>query len=279
MKAQFDALSERERQVIGLAAVGYVDKQISEELGVSIHTLRTYWDRIRTKLGGMSRPALVAAYVSEQIAARELSFFDTLRLKGWVMDAQTWQVRATDEINEFHGLRPGIAHHAQEYSRAVHPADSDEFLKQLDLVRSGELPSVHVVYRNVVPGGTETVHATIVGVRDETGSVAKVYGMRTLPHDCRPVPAPELAFGRYERRRGENDYVIDAGMAKLIGHPDKRTLTEAEFFAMIPGATEPSETTLRFRNFEGRLLWAKVWRHEIKRQGWTDVYGYVVVSS
>ena len=50
-KKRFQALSPRERKVIGLAAAGMLDKQISPELDISLNTLRTYWTRIREKVG------------------------------------------------------------------------------------------------------------------------------------------------------------------------------------------------------------------------------------
>jgi DNA-binding CsgD family transcriptional regulator len=279
MRKIFEVLSERERQVIGLAAIGYADKQISEELGLSIHTLRTYWDRIRTKMGGLSRPALVAAYVSEQIAGTELSFFNTLAIRGWVMDAKTWLVRASDEINELRGLRPGIPHHMKDFANGVHHEDVGEFLQQVERVRSGELPSVHTVFRGSGAEQRKTIHLTIVGVRNEIGEVERVYGMRTVLHDCRPDSAPKLRFGRFERRAGEQRYTIDQGLAEIIGKPDKSTLSEAELFAMVPGALEKPETTVRFRNHEGRLLWARMWRTEVPNgQGAHDVHGFVAVT-
>ena len=59
-------LSAREEQILGLAASGLLDKEIVRELGVSIHTLHTYWKRIRAKLGEGNRSALVAEYVRSQ---------------------------------------------------------------------------------------------------------------------------------------------------------------------------------------------------------------------
>lgn len=60
-------LSQREQEVLGLAAVGYLDKQISLELDLSLNTLRKYWRRIRGKVGDLTRSALVAAYIDGQM--------------------------------------------------------------------------------------------------------------------------------------------------------------------------------------------------------------------
>ena len=65
-KSERATLSAREEQILGLAASGLLDKEIVRELGVSIHTLHTYWKRIRAKLGEGNRSALVAEHVRSQ---------------------------------------------------------------------------------------------------------------------------------------------------------------------------------------------------------------------
>ena len=59
-------LSSREYQILGLAASGLLDKEIGPELGISLHTLHTYWKRIRAKVGEGNRSALVAAHVRSE---------------------------------------------------------------------------------------------------------------------------------------------------------------------------------------------------------------------
>ncbi len=54
------ALSQRESQILELAAQGYIDNQISIQLGVSNSTVATYWDRIRAKLGANNRAHAIA---------------------------------------------------------------------------------------------------------------------------------------------------------------------------------------------------------------------------
>ena len=48
-------LTQRELQVAQLASVGFTDKEIAQECGVGLTTVRTYWDRIRLKTGGLNR--------------------------------------------------------------------------------------------------------------------------------------------------------------------------------------------------------------------------------
>lgn len=53
-------LSEREHEVLFLAAEGLTDKEISARLEIRTKTVRTYWDRIRGKLGAASRTQALA---------------------------------------------------------------------------------------------------------------------------------------------------------------------------------------------------------------------------
>ncbi|MCO5297015.1 MAG: PAS domain S-box protein [Fimbriimonadaceae bacterium] len=59
-------LSEREHQLLDLAASGHTDTRIAHLLGISEATVATYWGRIRIKLGPLNRSELVARFVREQ---------------------------------------------------------------------------------------------------------------------------------------------------------------------------------------------------------------------
>ena len=52
------ALSEREMEILALLARGSTDKQIAEALVISLATVRSHLDRIRTKTGCRRRPEL-----------------------------------------------------------------------------------------------------------------------------------------------------------------------------------------------------------------------------
>ena len=54
------ALSPRERRVLLLAAAGRTDKEIVRELGAHASTIKTHWERIRTKLCASDRANAVA---------------------------------------------------------------------------------------------------------------------------------------------------------------------------------------------------------------------------
>lgn len=53
-------LSQREQQVLDLAADGMTDLAIGAHLGIKLSTVSSYWMRIRSKLGPFSRSELVA---------------------------------------------------------------------------------------------------------------------------------------------------------------------------------------------------------------------------
>ena len=56
-------LSPREREVLESLAAGRAYKQISEQMGISINTVRTYIRRIYEKLHVQSRTEAVAKYL------------------------------------------------------------------------------------------------------------------------------------------------------------------------------------------------------------------------
>jgi two-component system response regulator NreC len=58
-KEQFEALSERERDVLKLTAQGYISREIGERLVLSPKTIETYRQRAMEKLRLDTRPALV----------------------------------------------------------------------------------------------------------------------------------------------------------------------------------------------------------------------------
>lgn len=62
--SESDALSPREREVLDLLAKGFLYKEISEQIGISLPTVNTYIRRIYEKLHVRSRAQAVARYSS-----------------------------------------------------------------------------------------------------------------------------------------------------------------------------------------------------------------------
>ena len=84
-------LSDRERQVLNLAAQGHTDEGIAHNLEISISTVRGYWLRIRSKIGGASRAELVGKWVALQSDAAKSEA--NVRYEEGVLAAE----KATDE--------------------------------------------------------------------------------------------------------------------------------------------------------------------------------------
>ncbi|MBC8063244.1 MAG: PAS domain S-box protein [Chlorobia bacterium] len=53
-------LSEREQKILNLASSGLIDKEIATALDISLTTVRTYWDRLRSKLSASNRTHALA---------------------------------------------------------------------------------------------------------------------------------------------------------------------------------------------------------------------------
>ncbi len=61
-------LSKREQQLIALASEGLTDTAIAHRLGISEPTVKSYWQRVRGKLGPYNRTQLVANALKEESA-------------------------------------------------------------------------------------------------------------------------------------------------------------------------------------------------------------------
>jgi DNA-binding CsgD family transcriptional regulator len=63
-------VTAREAEVLSLAADGLTDKEVADRLKVSQGTVRTYWNRIRKKLGATTRAQAVGSFVRSFAPAR-----------------------------------------------------------------------------------------------------------------------------------------------------------------------------------------------------------------
>jgi PAS domain S-box-containing protein len=66
IKKRQPELSEREQQLITLATQGMTDVAIANRLGISEPTVKSYWGRIRSKMGPCNRTELVAHALKEE---------------------------------------------------------------------------------------------------------------------------------------------------------------------------------------------------------------------
>jgi FixJ family two-component response regulator len=67
LRARYDTLTERERQVMRLVAAGRANKQVAAELGVSVVTVKVHRAQVMHKLGAQSIADLVR--IADQIGA------------------------------------------------------------------------------------------------------------------------------------------------------------------------------------------------------------------
>lgn len=58
-------LSPREREVVRLACEGLVDKEIAVRLKIGVGTVKTHWERVRTKLHCRTRAQIIARLLLE----------------------------------------------------------------------------------------------------------------------------------------------------------------------------------------------------------------------
>jgi len=210
---EFDRLSGREKQVLSLAASGFLDKEIGRELGISLNTLRTYWARIRLKAGDGPRAALAAAFVTQEIRSVEPDAMGTINHEGWIYDVRTGLALASDEVNQLHGLPVGIPHPRSSYTALFHPADTEGALKAMDDVIAGKVETTHFKLRLITPGGIYVVALTLHGVRDRQGNVVKVIGYRARVQDLGQAQnhadsAERVRVGFWAKKLRSGEFII-----------------------------------------------------------------------
>lgn len=69
-----DELSSRQREILKLAADGKTDKEIAQILCISPWSVRTYWDRLRNRLGASSRTQAVAMALESELDEMSVRF-------------------------------------------------------------------------------------------------------------------------------------------------------------------------------------------------------------
>lgn len=70
MNKPVQALTFREEQVLQLAGQGFTDKEIAAKLLIQLSTVRTYWERVRTKLNAVNRTHAVLLNMPHNLVDR-----------------------------------------------------------------------------------------------------------------------------------------------------------------------------------------------------------------
>lgn len=98
-------LSPRQAQIVNLAAAGHTDKEIAIIAGVSVGTLRTYWDRLRHRYDARSRSEVIAKALLKPPVS-EMAAYMLLKLPLFVWTADPSGV--TDYRNEWFQCHGGL---------------------------------------------------------------------------------------------------------------------------------------------------------------------------
>ena len=105
-------LSPRQTEIMRLAAEGMTDKEIAQATGLSVGTLRSHWDRMRSRLGASSRGEVIAR-VAEEVRRVMSCELEVLRHALRQQRTLVWTVTAegvVDYVNDgfvqFSGLPP-----------------------------------------------------------------------------------------------------------------------------------------------------------------------------
>ena len=104
-------LSPREKEIVIRAAGGATDKEIADGLDLSVATLRTYWIRVRDKLGAVNRTHAIALATLDRppetdVRTRLIDAIARDRLSTWVWQSRTRQVLLDDHARRLFGLGP-----------------------------------------------------------------------------------------------------------------------------------------------------------------------------
>jgi DNA-binding CsgD family transcriptional regulator len=117
-----EKLSEREEEILRLAAQGLTDKAIAASIGVQISTVRTYWDRLKTKLDATNRTEAVARSLrpipTDSGGASALGrFAESIPYLFALVDGSGQVEFANARWNVYFGST------ASDWSRMIHPDD------------------------------------------------------------------------------------------------------------------------------------------------------------
>jgi PAS domain S-box-containing protein len=176
-------LSPRQEQILHLASIGLTDKAISKRLGVSVGTLRTYWDRLRHRLSAKSRTEVVAHFHRCEIEDLQASRDEVLRTLS-ALPLFVWTAKPNGEVAycndwfEHFGGRP-----AQEYlgegclalmPGEDHRGSTERWRRACD---TREPYEANVRFRSGHDGSLHWHRIRLVPVLDRKGDLEKWVGM------------------------------------------------------------------------------------------------------
>lgn len=148
-------LSDRERTVLLLAADGLTDKEIARNLGISLKTVGTYWDRMRQKSAASSRTQVLATFLRIQVADDQESgrldrLFATWEEGVWVVGRDGRTQYANRRVSEIFDLDHQELDDKEPWDM-LGPANGQK-IKRLLRVGRGEPSSVDIASKDGAAG-------------------------------------------------------------------------------------------------------------------------------
>lgn len=225
---ELSRLSPRERQVLSLAAAGHLDKQIAVLLGVTLNTLRTYWTRIRGKLGETSRSALAALYAADEASAGPLN----------PIEGANWHIDIERQTLVFYGERDLFPHGEIPLEQAItlyHAEDREKVGELLQEVQTRDMPPFNFAARVITSYGVEVASAYVETVRDETGKIVRVVGRHVPFFNLTGNGSRGVQVGGYRRDLDTGEVMADEGFRSLFRiQPDETDLIQAGSSRICP---------------------------------------------
>ena len=119
-------LSPREQEIVLRAARGATDKEIADDLDLSVATLRTYWVRVREKLGAVNRTHAIALAALDRPA--QTGSVRTRLIEALCQDrVAQWIWRGTPR----HALLDSTAERLFDLPNGDRPVDSERLLSHV----------------------------------------------------------------------------------------------------------------------------------------------------
>ncbi|MBL8064495.1 MAG: helix-turn-helix transcriptional regulator [Chthonomonadaceae bacterium] len=159
-------LSARENEVLKSAAKGLTSLETAELLGISTHSVNTYWRRIRQKVGDLNRAGLVAWYQSENSTKTKSD-------EPWMPVRRTVAfVKAKKREPRLKFVEPGSL--PKQWDISVHPEDFPVLVQSMAEFSAGDQEFLPITYRILAQGWEIESSNLFQAVRDSDKQLEKL---------------------------------------------------------------------------------------------------------
>jgi DNA-binding CsgD family transcriptional regulator len=226
------SLSKREREIVDLASMGFLDKEIFRRLNISENTLKTYWKRIRSKLGDASKPGLIASYLKLK-ATTEASPVPTLE-PDWIYDYrnQIWRHVSDRPIPGNIQVKEPLS--LDEVLSYFHPEDAEQLRALIASLKENDVDDFFFKARLVTARGLVQTSTFVHVIRDATGKPITLLGHRAVFHDLVASPIRELMVGYWEQDLTSDEITADVNLRFIFGMSDEGLQVEKARYSKLP---------------------------------------------